>query len=176
MTMKLHGGPEMSRELSKLSVKVATNLGRASTRAGAQVLAQAARDNVATSQYARSLPRLIKKRGGDIRVVQRRSKNGHVRSSVTTRKRAWFAHFFEFGTDPHDIPKPSKKRARRKKQLSGWTGGRLVFFGKSVRVSGIKPIRFMTRAFHSSSVSQRALDEMGAHMRKGLIREGAIKG
>jgi len=169
--LKFTGAAELSADLNKLSKRLATNIGSRAVRAGIGVVAEQARANIRSSEYAEGLRDLSKTRGGHIRVKATRGRPGVRSAKIAIYKGtkrgdgSWFAHFFEFGTAPHDV---AATTAQALGYYSDDGGG--VFFGKRATVGGIRAIRFMSRAIESRHTQQKALDEMARKLREGIKR------
>lgn len=149
-TFKLKGGAELQRMLNSLPAKIEKNIMRSALRAGARVIANEAKANVAVEDGA--LRRSIR--------VSARAKKGRVTASVKAgSKEAFYYRFVEFGTAAHTI-KPKNKQA-------------LYFdgqFAKNVRHPGAKAKPFMRPALDNKA--DEAIQAVGEQIRKRLNKAG----
>ena len=166
-SVRLEGAAEIMRALDRVDKKIQRNTTSRALRRGGDEIAKQAKANIRASKYAEGLYRLSRTRGSDLRVRLSNPGAGVRRVSIGVHKGkkrgdgAFWAHMFEFGTDPHVI---KVNRKHGKKSL----GDGVTFYGKSVRVAGITPIRFLTRATLNEGARARALRAMAAEMRRGL--------
>lgn len=147
---RFKGGRELQEALNKLPAQIERNIVRSGIRQGANVIRDAARENVPVDS-------------GDLKKsirVSTRSRRGQVRATVTAGGGdAFYAHMVEFGTKPHDI------KARK--------GGVLSFggiFAKSIKHPGQAPQPFMRKAIDENT--DKAIRAVGEQIRKRLTKEG----
>lgn len=106
MSIELVGKKQIAKKLKALSGKAAGSIARRSGSAGARVIRNEARRQV--PEDSGNLKKAI-----NVRVKQFRNKSGfHFYIAVDRGGKAkydgWYAHFIEYGVQPHEI-KPSKK-------------------------------------------------------------------
>lgn len=146
----ISGGRELDAFLQSLPAKVEKNIMRAALRAGANQFKAEVKANVPVDD-------------GDLRDsvrVSTRSKRGTVYASLKVgNKKAWYAHFVEYGTKPHII-----------KAKNGGTLHIGSSFLRQVMHPGAKPNPFIRPAFDSKS--SEAIAAVAAKVRERLTKEG----
>ncbi len=108
MTVTLVGKNQIARKLKGLSGKVAGSIARRSGSAGARVIRNEARR--LAPQESGNLRKAI-----NVRVRRFQNKSGFhfyvaVDNGPSAKHDGWYAHFLEYGTQPHEI-KPNKASA-----------------------------------------------------------------
>lgn len=144
------GGKELQDMLNTLPAKLERNVMRSALRQGANVIRDAARDNI--NDRSGALSKSVR--------VRTRARRGEVTATVTAgSKDAYYAHMVEFGTSPHDIPAAD--------------GSALDVAGNpraNVEHPGAAPHPFMRPAIDEKQ--GEAIRAVGEQIRKRLTKEG----
>lgn len=144
------GGRELDALLQSLAPKMEQNIMRGALAAGARVIRDEAKANVA--ERLGQLKKSVR--------VSTRAKNGVVTATIKAgSKEAWYWRFVEFGTAQHLI-KPKTAAAL----LIGGAARR------SVMHPGARPKPFMRPAFDNKS--SEAIEAIRAHIKKRLTAQG----
>lgn len=148
---ELKGFKELDKLLKQLPQEAAKKALEPAVRAGANVIRKEARANAPGKELKRHI--IVKK--------SRRTQYS-VTYQIGTTKKAFYAHFFEFGTSPHLI------KVFKKKSLAG--GG--AFFGKEVQHPGQKAKPFLRPAMDTKR--GEALQKIGEKLMETINKE-AVK-
>ena len=177
------GLKELDELLKTLPAKIEGNIMRGAMRAGQNVLATAAQENLSANGHVKSgaLQRSIKVR------FKKKSENlyGWMRAHlIAGDKTAYYAHMVEFGTAAHYIAvreemRPGRNTRRGEKKYGMSTINKMVklgslkisgrFVGGSVAHPGSRPVPFMRNALDSHS--GQAIEAFADYIRKRLPRE-----
>lgn len=153
--LKIEGFDQIKRTLATLEPKLRNNEMKKGVRAGAALVVKEARKNLPSNLQTLKKSITIKaRRGGpkDIKFTITPTKGKNAKYD------AWYAHFFEFGTKPHEIT------AKDKELLGSVSQG--IKFGKSAPHPGIPALRFMTRAIYGNE--QKILNAIAEKVRTGI--------
>lgn len=148
----ISGLAEIERMLKELPTKVEVNVVRGGLRAGSRIIAEEAKQNV---------PVATGKLRDSFRVGSKvDARTGRVTAYAKAgNKKAWYGHFIEFGTAPHEIRSKS--------------GGALFVPGRGfvtfVMHPGARAKPFMRPAMYAAQTA--AAETAAAYMRARLPRE-----
>lgn len=152
----LKGHKEIAKKLRKLSGKAGKSVARKSISAGARVIRDEAKRNVPVKTG--NLKKSIK-----VKTRAFRNRMGfHAYVFVDTGRKArfdgWYAHFIEFGTQPHEINPKTKKGLK--------IGGQVV---NTVQHPGSAAHPFMRPALDTKT--DKAIEVVGENLWKFIKQE-----
>jgi HK97 gp10 family phage protein len=164
--VNLTGFKELEAALKKLPQEMAQKVIRKGALSGIGVMRKAAKGNVP------------QRRGNLMKKLRAKMKKGSLPWEVVYQlgatKAAFYGLFLEFGTKPHVIV--PRKTSRTKDGVVHKALGKDAKFGVRVNHPGIKPIRWLTRAFdqniqaaieQSRKVIARELEKVAKGLPKG---------
>lgn len=170
------GGAELQKLLNTLPAKIERNIMRSALRQGANIIKQAAQENIrnVSGDLAKSVRISVKARGGKV-----------AASVKAGDEKAFYPHMVEFGTAKHFIKVSDEARYTRKtrkgrKKVSVGTINKMVargslvingnFVGASVIHPGAAPHPFMRPA--ADEKTGEAIQAVVTQIRKRLTKEG----
>ena len=167
-SVEIKGLAELDKLLKDLPVKIERNVIRGALRAGQKQMLDAARANldrngsVKTGELRKSIR---------VRFQRKSEKYGWVRSYlIAGNKKAWYAHFLEFGTASFYAGKGTSKK--QPYEIKPKNKKSLFFAGiarKQITHPGITPRPFMRPAFDATH--QQSIDSMAEYIRNRLPKE-----
>lgn len=151
----INGAKELAQALALLPANIERNIMRGALRAGAKVIEADAKANVPVQD-------------GDLKQSLRVSTNrkkGEVSASVKAgNKKAWYYHFVEFGTQPHDITATKAKYLRF-----------IAKDGTSVKTKQVHHMGAIEKPFMRPALDKKnaeAIIKAGDYIRSRLEKEG----
>ena len=166
MSASIKGGVDLSAFLAALPANLERNVLRGAMKAGADEIAQGARDGCRSAEVRESISTSSKVEAG-----------GVVSAKVQTKgDGAYIAPWLEYGTDPHfisvDDEQAGGRTAGRVNRLA--TKGTLVIagkpVGKTVHHPGAKPYPFMRPAVDNREAA--AIAAIGGHIAGKMTSAG----
>lgn len=165
MTATIKGGSDLQRFFSELPGNLEAKILRGALRAGAEVIADAAREGCRSAEVRATIK------------TSSRSEQGVVTAKVQTKgPGAYLAPWLEHGTEPHFISVDSAQSGGRTvRRVNKETGrGSLViggkFVGETVHHPGARPYPFMRPALDNNE--QAAIAAIGGYITTRLTKEG----
>lgn len=168
---RVEGLVDIDRVLKELPAKIEGNVLRGALRAGQNVIADAARQNLAAAGAVKSgaLSRSIR-----VKFKRKSVKFGWIRVEVIAGdKTAWYAHIIEFGSGSYYAGTGSK--SKRKRYFIKPSKAGALFLGDGLREGvlhpGVKPRRFMRDAIDRGQGP--ALERVAEYLRERVPKEVA---
>lgn len=164
-SINVQGLADLHRALQQLPAKIEANVLTGGLRAGANVIAQDAIRRIpeGTGQLKQTVRLSTMRRNGKVTVAVKAGSRTKVSKKGKISLGAYYAHFVEYGTAPHEI----KPKNRKSLVIAG-------IFRELVKHPGARAKPFMRPAFDSQKQAaiEAVRDYIAARLPKEIAKQG----